>query len=210
MVSASSKGRLLGISRVPFASKVTVLLTTSFTFSGSQYACMKAASCIYTVFYHALGLLSGRLVGVSRVAFASKVIVFLWTSFTFSGSQYACMKGLSYIHTVFYHDLGLLSGKASRWSTGTVRIKSDGFPLDILYVFRTALCLHESFIMHLHCVLWCCRPPKREGFLVFHRYRSHHKWWFSSGHPLPFQDRSMLVWKLNHAFTLCFFMLQAS
>ena len=51
------------VSRGPFALKVVVLLKTSFTFPSSQYARMKALSCIYIVFNHALSLLRGRALG---------------------------------------------------------------------------------------------------------------------------------------------------
>ena len=101
---------------------------------------------------------------VSQGPFASKVTVLLRTSFSFSRSQYACMKASSCIYIVFYHGLGLLRGEASRCSTGTVRIKSDGFAKDILHFFVNAVCLYEGFIMHLHCVLSCFRPPKGGGF----------------------------------------------
>ena len=104
------------------------------------------ASCFFTSY-------KKRLLGVSRVPFASKVMVLLRTSFTFSSSQYACLKASSCIYNLFYHALGLLRGEASRCSTGTVRIKSDGFAKDILHFFVIAVCLYESFIMHLHSVL---------------------------------------------------------
>ena len=106
----------------------------------------------------------GRLLDVPRDPLASKVVVLLRTSFTFSSSQYACMKASSCIYIVFYHASGLLRGGASRCSTGTVRIKSDGFAKDILRFFRIAVCVHDGFIIHLHCVSSCFTPPKGEGF----------------------------------------------
>ena len=125
-----------------------VLQWRSFTFSGSQYACMKASSCIYIVFYHALGLLRGEasrcFTGTVRIksdGFAKDILQFF-------RRQYACMIASSCIYTVFYHALRLLRGEASRCFTGTVRIKSNDFAKDILHFFRIAVCLYESSIMH--------------------------------------------------------------
>ena len=64
---------------------------------------------------------------------------------------------------MFHHVLDLLRAEASRYFTGTARIKIDGFATDILHSFVIAVCLYESFIMHLHCVLPCFRPPKGGG-----------------------------------------------
>ena len=98
----------------------------------------------------------GGIMGSVRIksnGFAKDILQFFRT-------QYACMKASSCIYTVFYHALRLLRGEASRCFTGTVRIKSDGFARDILHFFVIAVCLYESFIMHVHCVLSCYRAPK--------------------------------------------------
>ena len=125
------------VSRGPFALKAVVLLRTSFTFSSSQYACLNASSCIYTVFYHALGLLRGEASRCSTGTVRTKSDAVAKDILHFFRSLYPCMTASSCICTVFYHAVGLLSGEASRCSTGTVRTKSDSIAEDILHVFRS-------------------------------------------------------------------------
>ena len=158
------RGEAVGVSRGPFAPKVMVLLRTSFTFSSTQYASMKASSRIYTVFYHALGLLRGVasrcFTGTVRTksdGFAKNILHFFGIAVCLYESF------ITHLHCV-YHALGLLKGVASRCFMGSVRTKSDGFAKDILHFWGFAGCLYESFIMHLHCVLSCFTPPKGGGF----------------------------------------------
>ena len=94
-------------------------------------------------------------------------MVLLRTSFSFSGTQYACMNASSCIYTLFFHALGPLREEASRCFTGAVRMKSNGFPKDILHFFRIAVCLYERFLMHLHCALSCFMPPKGKASRCF-------------------------------------------
>ena len=102
-----------------------------------QYACMKVSSRIYIVFYHAIGLLRGVASRCFTGTVRTKSDGFAKDILQFFRSQYACIKLSLCIYTVFYHALRLLRGEASRCSTGTVRIKSDGFAKDILQFFRT-------------------------------------------------------------------------
>ena len=93
---------------------------------------MIASSCIYIVFYHVLRLLRGEasrcFTGTVRIksdGFAKDILQFF-------RRQYACMKASLCVYIVFYHVLGLPRGEALGGSTGSVRIKRNGFAKDIL------------------------------------------------------------------------------